>query len=99
MSIEFHWWPTPEENRDRGAAASKAVGGALVLLAAIFALMLLIGQLFGASSGPRAHMGPWLFVIVLALIAGVGGLFWISGRMAELKTRKTPPSRDHPPAV
>ena len=99
MSIEFHWWPTPDENRDRGAAASKAVGGALVMVAAIFALMLLIGRIFGSSSAPRAHTGPWLFVIVLALIAGVGGLFWISGRMAELKARKTPRSTDHPPAV
>ena len=99
MAIEFHWWPTPEENRDRGAAASKAVGGALVLLAAIVALMLLIGRLFGASSSPRAHLGLAVFVIVLALIAGVGGLFWVSGRMVELMARKTPRSIDRPPAV
>ena len=99
MSIDFHWWPTPEENRGRGAAASKAVGGALVLLAAIFALLLVVGRLFGSSTSPQAHAGPALFAIVLALIAGVGGLFWISGRMAELPARRTPPSTDRPPAV
>ena len=97
--MEFHWWPTSEENRDRGAAASKAVGGALVMVAAIFALILLVGRIVRSSDAPPAHMAPWLFVIVLAVIAAVGGLFWISGRMGELKARRTARSADHPPAV
>ena len=99
MSIEFHGWPTAQENQERGAAASKAFGGALVLVAGIVALMLLVGRIFRSANPPRAHMGPWVFVIALVLIAGVGGLFWISGRMAELKARRAAPNRDHPPAV
>ena len=100
MPIEFRWWPTPEENRVRGAAASRAFGGALVLLALLFGVPVVLVALFGApGDGRHGHLGAGAFLILFTFIAAIGALFWISGRAAELRARDRSRVQDKPPAL
>jgi hypothetical protein len=100
MAIEFRLWPTADENRTRGAAASKAFGGALVLLALLFAVPLVLVAIFGAPRENQPHhLGAGALLIFLSFVAAVGALFWISGRAAEVKARRQSRLQNDPPAV
>ena len=100
MAIGFRLWPTPEENRTRGAAASKAFGGALVLLTLLLGVPVVLVALFGApSENQQRHLGAGAILICLAFVAAIGALFWISGRAAELRERRRSQVQNQPPAV
>jgi hypothetical protein len=94
----FHWWPTRAENNERGAAASKAIGGALVVLAGLFAVAVIAGMLHDPAHG-EGRGTPSFVLIALALVAGIGGLFWLSGHMAALKQRQERRDEDHTPSI
>jgi hypothetical protein len=96
--MEFHWWPTRAENNERGAAASKALGGALVVLTGLSAVAFIAGILLDPTHGERRGT-PWFVLIALALVAGISGLFWLSGHMATLKQRQERRDEDHTPSI